>query len=178
MDFFGALTTVWRRLGLGCFWGRQGGLGEALYTTQGSNTPVLSISTFLRTGSISFFLYHFMPSPLQSSLDRALEELSLSLMMKGTLPQSLNFHMLLLKLTCCFCLDTGYGMEETSTWHLRAWTWQFRAMGLSLCSTSYPGALSELFPSTLIHWSSQSVSKNFLGICFMPGTELGTVGNR
>lgn len=27
MDFFGALTTVWRRLGLGCFWGLQGRVG-------------------------------------------------------------------------------------------------------------------------------------------------------
>lgn len=165
-------------LAWGASGGSKGGLGEALHTTQGGNTPVLYISTFLRTSSISFFLYHFMPSPLQSSLDRALEELSLSLMMKGVLPQSLNFHMLLLKLTYCFCLDTGYGMEETSTWHLRVGIWQFRAMGLSICSTSYPGALSKLVPSTLIHWSSQSVSKTFLGTYSMPGTELGTVGNR
>lgn len=57
--------------------------------------------------------------------------------------------------------------------------WSTAAMGLNLSSTSYPLVLSELFLlSTLIHWSSQWVSKYLLGTYYMPGTELGRVGDR
>ena len=51
-------------------------------------------------------------------------------------------------------------------------------MGLSLASTSYPMALSELLLlSTLIHCSSQSVGKYLLGTYHWPGTELGPVSD-
>ena len=93
MDFFRALTTVRRRLGLGCFWGHQG-WGVALYTPQRGNTPVHDIAIFLRTGSISFSLQHFTPCQVHSSLDRALKELNISPVIKDALAWSFNYHVI------------------------------------------------------------------------------------
>lgn len=76
-------------------------------------------------------------------------------------------------------MGAGDRVEEIARWHLRAGARQSSHVGLSLGSTSYPEALSELLLlSTPIHWSNQSVGKYLVGTYHRPGTELGTVGNR
>ena len=70
------------------------GVGGALYTPQGGNTPVHDIAIFLRTGSISFSLQHFTPCQVHSSLDRALKELNISPVIKDALAWSFNDHVI------------------------------------------------------------------------------------